>query len=63
LRRFKYVVKKLIVAYLITAAPFNKNDVPKKAVNNRKKKKAPRFGESAVPMLATTNPTPVVRAT
>jgi hypothetical protein len=53
----------LIVAYLMTAAPFNRNDVPKKAVNKRKKKKAPRFGESAVPTLATTKPAPVARAT
>jgi hypothetical protein len=43
------------------AAPLSRNDVPWKAVNKRKKKKAPRFGASAVPMLATTKPAPEIR--
>jgi hypothetical protein len=54
-------MERRVVAYPITAAPFNRKDVPRNAVNKRKKKKAPKFGASAVAMLVRTKPTPVMR--
>ncbi len=45
----------------MTEAPTKMNDVPSNAVRRRNAQKAPRFGDSAVPMLQARNPTAVIR--